>query len=134
MESAMTVLLDTCTILWAVSDPDRLSPSAFQAISDQHTQILVSAISSAEIACACEHGRIVLDRHWKTWFRDYLDLNDWTCLPIALDVIEEAYSLPPPFHADPADRIIVGTARIEKIPIITGDRRILDYPHVNTIW
>ncbi|HCR16822.1 MAG TPA: hypothetical protein DIU35_05005 [Candidatus Latescibacteria bacterium] len=36
--------------------------------------------------------------------------------------------------AHPTDRIIVGTERIESVPIITGDRRIIEYPQVNTIW
>ena len=62
------------------------------------TAVYVSAISCAEIACAVERHRIELDRHWKQWFRYYLDLNGWICLPIDLDVIEEAYSLPDPFH------------------------------------
>jgi PIN domain nuclease of toxin-antitoxin system len=120
--------------LWAVSNPDRLSDLARAALSDPESEVIVSAISSAEIACASENGRVKLDRHWKTWFRTYLELNDWTCVPIGLPEIEEAYSLPPPFHSDPADRIIVGTARIENIPIVTGDKRIIDYPHVHTIW
>ena len=94
----------------------------------------MSAISSAEIACACDRGRIELDRHWKTWFRHYLQLNQWECLPIDLAIMEEAYSLPPPFHADPADRIVVATARIHALCVLTADKRILDYPHIDTLW
>ena len=130
----MTVLLDTCAILWSVSSPDRLSAPARTVLEAPDTQVAVSAISSAEIACGVERGRIDLDRHWKTWFRTYVGLNEWQCLPVDLATIEEAYSLPPPFHADPSDRIIVASARIQAIPIVTADKRILDYPHVDTIW
>jgi len=130
----MKVLLDTCAILWAVSTPQRLSANARTVLKDPTTIPFVSAISSAEIACACERGRIELDRHWKTWFRHYLDLNQWQCLPIDLASMEEAYSLPPPFHADPADRIVVATARIHGLCVLTADKRILDYPHVDTLW
>jgi len=75
-----------------------------------------------------------LDQHWKVWFRHHLDVNGWECLPLDLAVMEEAYSLPPSFHADPADRSIVATARIHGLSIVTGDRKILAYPHVETCW
>jgi PIN domain nuclease of toxin-antitoxin system len=130
----MEVLLDTCTILWIVSSPDRLTGPALEILQDDDTMPFVSAISAAEIACGCERGRIELDRHWKTWFRYFIDSNQWMCLPVDLSIAEEAYSLPPPFHADPADRILVATARLHGLKILTADRRILDYPHVETIW
>ena len=130
----MKVLLDTCAILWAISAPQRLSSQAREILENSATEPFVSTISSAEIACACERGRIELDRHWKTWFRHYLGLNQWECLSIDLAIMEEAYSLPPPFHADPADRIVVATARIHGLCVLTADRRILDYPHVETRW
>ena len=130
----MDVLLDTCAILWTVSTPSELSGAARQILESEAAAPCVCPISAAEIACGCERGRIALDRHWKTWFRHYVDANGWTCLPIDLDVVEEAYSLPPPFHADPADRIIVATARIHGLTILTADRRILDYPHVRATW
>ena len=130
----MRVLLDTCAVLWAVSAPDKLSQMARQVLSAEETEPWVSAISSAEIAGACERGQIELDTHWKTWFRKYLQLNQWMCLPIDLAIVEEAYSLPPPFHQDPADRIIVATARIHRLHMVTADRRNLEYPHVETLW
>ena len=130
----MNVLLDTCAILWAVSAPERLSPHARRILEDSATEVFVSTISSAEIACACERDRIELDRHWKTWFRHYLGLNQWECRSIDLAVMEEAYSLSPPFHPDPADRIVVATARIHGLCVLTADRRILDYPHVDSQW
>ena len=130
----MKVLLDTCAILWCVAAPQRLGDQARRVLEDSATIPFVAAISSAEIACACARGRVELDRHWKLWFRHYLDLNQWECLPADLSVVEEAYSMPPPFHADPADRIIVATARTNQLCILTADRRILEYPHVETLW
>ena len=130
----MNLLLDTCAVLWSVADPDRLSEKARRELESQHNTVSVSAISCAEIACWVDRGRIELDRHWKTWFRYYLDINGWLCVPIDLAVMEEAYSLPLPFHSDPADRTIVATARIHGMAVVTGDRRILDYPHVDLCW
>jgi PIN domain nuclease of toxin-antitoxin system len=48
--------------------------------------------------------------------------------------MEEAYSLPETFHRDPADRIVVATARALNAPVVTADEKILGYPHVDTIW
>jgi PIN domain nuclease of toxin-antitoxin system len=48
--------------------------------------------------------------------------------------MEEAYSLPDDFHADPADRIITATARLNNYKILTADKKILAYPHVKSIW
>jgi len=130
----MKLLFDTCCIIWAVSDPDALSGMAKNMIQDENAEIYVSPISAAEIACASGRGRIVLDRDWKKWFRHYVTLNGWEIETISLEVIEEAYSLPGNFHADPADRIITATARLRNYKLLTADRKILDYPHADAVW
>jgi PIN domain nuclease of toxin-antitoxin system len=130
----MRLLLDTCCIIWAVSEPSAISSSAISLLTAEESEISVSAISVAEIACAVERGRVIIDRHWKTWFRHYIGLNGWQVENISLDIMEEAYSLPDEFHADPADRIITATARLKNFTILTADKKILAYPHVNSIW
>lgn len=96
--------------------------------------ISARALSCAELACAVQRGRTELDRHWKPWFRHFTELNHWSCVDISLDIMEEAYSLPETFHRDPADRIVVATARALNAPVVTADEKILGYPHVDTIW
>lgn len=130
----MKILLDTCCIIWSVSSPENLSRKAATLLQSENSEIFVSPISAAEIACASERRRIMIDRHWKKWFRHYLDLNGWQIENIDLHIIEEAYSLPENFHADPADRIIAATARLRNYSVLTADRKILDYPHVESIW
>ena len=130
----MKLVLDTCAILWSVSDPARFPEPVSQALVRGDTEVSVSAISCAEIACASERGRLELDRHWRIWFRHYVEMNGWTVRPIDLDVVEEAYALPEPFHRDPADRLIVATARRLAAAVVTADARMLGYPHVKTLW
>jgi len=130
----MRVLLDTCAVLWAVATPQRLSARARAVLTAPETEVFVLAISAAEIACASARGRIKLDRHWKAWFRHYVQRNQWECLSIDLAAVEEAYSLPPPFHPDPVDRLMVATARLQGFGLVTGDEKILEYPHVETVW
>lgn len=130
----MDVLLDTCCVLWAASEPRALSTEATRLLSAPDTRVSVSAISCAEVACLAERGRIDLDRHWKAWFRCVIELNAWRVVDIDLRVLEEAYSLPGDFHRDPADRIIAATARLDGSTVLTADRRILDYPHLESRW
>ena len=130
----MKLILDTCALIWSISEPDRLTQYARVVLEREDTEVFVSSISCAEVACAAERGKIKLDRHWRNSFRHYVELNEWTVLDIDLATIEEAYSLPDPFHRDPADRIIVASARRLDCPIVTADRKILDYPHIETIW
>ena len=130
----MKILLDTCCIIWAISNPGLLSIKASNLIKEKKTEIFISPISAAEIACASKRGRIKFRQHWKTWLKYYIELNQWQIESLDLSIIVEAYSLPESFHADPADRIITATARLKSYTLLTSDKKILDYPHVSTVW
>jgi len=130
----MRILLDTCGILWSVLEPESLSTRAKQVLEDGETEVFVSPLSCAEIACLAERGRIELTQHWKPWFNHFVEENGWQLIDIDLDIIQEAYSLPGDFHQDPADRILTATARRRDLSIVTGDRKLIDYPHVETVW
>lgn len=130
----MKLFLDTCVILWAIADPDQLSERANKLLLDDRSEILVSSLSCAEIACLVDRKKIKLDRHWKLWFRHFVEQNAWEVLSVDLPIIEEAYSLPGDFHRDPMDRILVASSRLFQAPIITADKKILNYPHVHSEW
>jgi PIN domain nuclease of toxin-antitoxin system len=130
----MNLILDTCAIIWSIADDSRIPAICRAALTAADSRIFISPISVAEIACAVERGKLTLDRHWKRWTRHFINLNGWETIPIDLDIIEEAYSLPGSFHADPADRIIVATARRRNLITVTADKKILTYPHVDVLW
>jgi PIN domain nuclease of toxin-antitoxin system len=129
----MNLLLDTCAMIWCVSDPGHLSALAREAILDKSSRVHVSAISCAEIACLADGGRITVTPHWRTWFNHAVADNGWSVLDISLATVQESFSLPGTFHRDPADRFIVATARLRNMTIVTADRKILDYPHVSSL-
>lgn len=129
----MNLLLDTCAMIWCASDPDRLSPIAREIVTAEDSAIHVSAISCAEIACLAENGRIDVAPHWRTWFDRVVADNGWSVLDIDLETVQEAFSLPGQFHRDPADRFIVAAARLNRMTVVTADRKILDYPHVQSL-
>ena len=129
----MNVILDTCAMIWCVSAPDKLSENAREVIVAPDTQVFVSAISCAEVACLAKDGRIDVRPHWRTWFDRAIGDNGWTVLSIDLETVQEAFSLPDKFHRDPADRFIVAAARLRQMHIVTADTRILEYPHVRSL-
>jgi PIN domain nuclease of toxin-antitoxin system len=125
------ILLDTCTVIFIAQDPDRLSQTARELLVDKDNAVFASVVTAGELACLVERKRVVLSRHWKIWFRDCVERNGWNLLPLTIDIMEEAYSLPEPIHRDPVDRILIAASRVEDMTIITTDRLILAYPHVN---
>lgn len=126
----MRYLLDTCAVLWLAGDGGNLSEATVADLQLPQNEVFVSAISSAELACLVRKDKIELPTHWRRWFRDAIEQNGWAVLPVDLENIEEAYSLPGEFHSDPADRVLVAAARLNKLKLVTGDQKILDYPHV----
>ena len=131
------ILLDTHALVWWVSGSNRLSVSARTAIENERNtkgSILVSAISAWEIAMLVDKGRLALDRDVADWL-DQADLIEGLEF-VALDrhIGIDSIRLPGDFHKDPADRIIIATARSFACPVVTADQRIIDYPHVKTLW
>lgn len=129
----MNLLLDTCAILYLGIDDSCVTATTSNLVRKAE-RIFVSPISSAELACLQERRRIELPVHWKPWFREAIETNGWDVQPITLEVMEEAYSLPGSFHADPADRILTATARLEDLVLLTTDRKLLEYPHLEARW
>jgi PIN domain nuclease of toxin-antitoxin system len=61
-------------------------------------------------------------------------LHEMQVLPITLEVAATTTYLPPDFPSDPMDRIIAATARVEGVPLVTADQRILSCASIKTIW
>ena len=129
----MTLLLDTCAVIFAAMEPHRLTSATRQSLELADNVVLVSAVSVGEIACAVRRGRLTLNSPWAEWFAHHVRLNDWTVLPITTETMVEAYSLPGEFHNDPADRLIVAQARLGQHTVVTTDTRIRNYPHVASL-
>ena len=130
----MPYLLDTCAILFIAEHTADLSPATLKVIGAAPPgEVFVSAISLAELACLQERGKIALKQHWRAWWTALIERTAWTCLPITAEIMAEAYSLPPPIHRDPADRVLIATARHERLTLVTTDAKIRGYPHVSTV-
>ncbi len=132
----MPTLLDTHAWVWWVTEDRRLSTRAGAAIAKAllGQTLWVSFISLWEIAKKVEKQQLVLDRPIDEWLdlatiREGLHLAELT-----RPVLVESCRLPSGFHGDPADQMIVATARHQGALLVTKDRAIRDYEHVHTVW
>ena len=132
------IVLDTHALIWAVEDDGRLGASAARLIEQtvQTDRLGVSAITPWEIALLVERGRLRLGREVSGWIEDVLALPGVSLVAIEPAIAIDSVRLPGDFHADPADRFIVATARHLDAPLLTADRQILSYSaagHVQTV-
>jgi PIN domain nuclease of toxin-antitoxin system len=130
------ILLDTHIWLWLLHEPSKLSPTAQKAIESEESQngLLVSAISVWEVAVKSSVGKLILPLPIEQWYELGRTHSGIVIEPLSpIDAIAST-QLPDDFHKDPADRILVAITRRYEIPLVTCDAKILNYPHVKTIW
>lgn len=129
------ILLDTHVWWWAISEPESLSVSARQLISDTPMgQHYIASISIWEFAMMSQRGRIRLTITPQQWLSFAFESANTQVITISSSIAVESCNLPGEFHKDPADRLIVATARVSDLKLVTKDRKIRDYSHVETIW
>ena len=125
------ILLDTHVWYWWVNDPAKLSAPQVQHLKGhESTGLGVSVISCWEIAKKVSLKRLKLGKPVPEWIAIALAYPGIQLLGLTPDIAIEANQLPGTFHRDPADQLLVATARTLNIPMLTGDAKILGYPHV----
>ena len=127
------ILLDTHVWIWAsVEDRISLSPRARRVIREAKRK-WISAISYWELAKLVERKKIGFSMPILGWITRSLNEMDIRIADLSPEIALESTHLKG-FHKDLADQIIVATSRVLGIPLLTSDRRILDFPEVKTIW
>ena len=124
----MRVLLDTRVLIWWLNDRTRLSPRQRDVVeaATGDAPVHVSDISLWEVAMLQSLGRIRLALPLREWLDKAVAPPLVRRQGISPAVAAEVASLPDSFHRDPADRILVATARVLGATLLTQDRRILD--------
>lgn len=128
------ILLDTHIWVWWCHGDSQL-PVRLMASLEMHSGegFAVSAISCWEVAKLVERERLVLPMEIEPWFDMALDGSGITLLPISPIVAAASTRLPGSFHRDPADQLIVATARVHELRLATLDARIRAYQHVRLL-
>jgi PIN domain nuclease of toxin-antitoxin system len=131
------IVLDTHALLWwANGERAQLSAAAASAIDAEMDggQILVSSMSAWELAMLVERGRVALSMDVASWLDTLSRIDAVQMVPVDSEIAVKSVQLPGDFHKDPADRIIVATARKFAAPLVSADEKIRSYPHVRAIW
>lgn len=124
----MIPLLDTHVLLWWLDDPGRLSLPQRRALAaaGPDSPLLVSDITLWEVATLQNLGRIRLTIPVRDWLEKASAPPLVRRQGISPAVAAEVAGLPDWFHRDPADRILVATARVLGATLLTQDRRIIE--------
>ena len=122
-------LLDTCAVIWTAHDDPLREPAASQLQSAYRrgARLLVSPITAWEIGMLVAKGRIALATDPNRWFERFCDLPSVTLAAMPTSVLVASTTLPGTPPRDPADRIIIATARAFGYVMATRDARILEY-------
>jgi PIN domain nuclease of toxin-antitoxin system len=128
------ILLDTHIWVWWVHGDSRLSKSSMNFLKQHEASGLgVSIISCWEVAKLVEYKRLDLPSAVEEWLEQALRYPGVRQLGLTPRIIVESTQLPGSFHRDPADQLIVATARVHGSSLATVDRKILAYEGVETI-
>jgi PIN domain nuclease of toxin-antitoxin system len=122
---AERVILDTCALLWLAQGGGTLSATALQRI-DTAPVVYVSAISGFEIGIKVQKGKLHLPVPPPDWFAAVIAHHHLEILVLDLAVCLSSTALPA-IHADPCDRMIIATAQIYQLPVVTTDPRFVQY-------
>lgn len=129
------ILLDTHVWWWSVNEPENLSDTALNTIKETKTdQRAIASISIWEFAMMAARRKIELQITPAEWLSYAVEKTGIRVMELSPNIAIEACSLPGNFHKDPADRIIVATARVNNMVLITKDTKIIEYPQVNAVW
>lgn len=128
------IVLDTHIWVWWVHGEKELTATQDAFIAEHETDgIGVSAISCWEVAKLVEYRRLILPCDAAEWFRLAPAYPGVQLLGLTPEIALESTRLPGSFHRDPADQIIVATARIYDCTLLTSDSKIVNYAHVKTL-
>lgn len=130
----MNYLLDTHVWVWWNMEPKKLSKTVLDVIEKGDSQLLLSAISPWEFCKLVEKKRMGISCDPQEWLSKALSMPRLRLVPLSPLIACRSTLLPQPFHDDPADQIIVATAREQNATILSKDQLIRDYPHVKTLW
>jgi len=120
------VLLDTQTWLWLQDRVGRFSDSTLEILQDLDTDRILSMASVWELSIKFALGKLRLPEAPDRYVPDRLALSMTRILPIELRHAVHVAQLPP-HHHDPFDRMLVAQALIERMPVLTADRRFTAY-------
>lgn len=132
------LLLDTCAVIW-INEDEPIKPDAVALMNTAYAQgvtTFVSAITAWEVGLLASRDRLRLLVTPEKWFSKILDLPGTALATLSPEILIASSYLPGKPPRDPADRIIVATARDLGATLVTRDSTLINYGkqgHVNVL-
>ncbi|MCC0179505.1 type II toxin-antitoxin system VapC family toxin [Waterburya agarophytonicola K14] len=129
------ILLDTHVWIWLFNGSTELSQKAIDSINQAGSKgkVFISAISVWELSMLVAKNRVSLSQPIHQWVQDSLSQPGVNLSVISPAIAIESSFLPGDFYGDPADRIIVATARVNDFILSTHDKKIIGYGEENYV-
>lgn len=121
------LLLDTCAVIWAANGTDATLRDQLRDAQESRVAVWISPITAWEIGTLAASGRIGIARPVLSWFEDMMKKSGAKLADLGTRVLVASTELPEGMNRDPADRIIVATAREYGLRVVTRNRKILNY-------
>ncbi len=128
----MNILLDTCTFLWIIQEPEKISLPCKIAFEEPSNSVFISSVTSWEITLKHSIGKLPLPTSPRMFIQEAITEHGITTLALAFDVVFHLQGLPP-LHKNPFDRMLICQAIENGLTILTPDEHIHQYP-VKTLW
>ncbi|MGN6101630.1 MAG: type II toxin-antitoxin system VapC family toxin [Devosia sp.] len=125
----MRLLLDTCAAIW-ITEGERISPAAKLEIDRSAVEgrpVYLGICTAWERAMLSSKHKLTSPLSPKAWFDRLASRPEIEVVPLTSDILIDSCFLPGPVHGDPADRILIATARALDLTLVTRDSAILDY-------
>ncbi len=126
------LLLDTHIWLWSLGESDRLSRRVASELEEIENELWLSPISIWELVVLKQKGRIAFQEDIETLISGALRTLPLQEAPITSEVAREVgrFKLP---HRDPADHLLVATARVFELTLVTADANLLKAPGISVL-
>lgn len=127
------LLLDTHVLVWLASDQKQLSDRVRMEIRDTDQGVSISSITALELALLQKKGRLELPLDAGEYLHRALSQHGVMEIEINADILLKSAGLPD-IHNDPFDRILIATAQLHNMILVTKDGTIPKYPELATLW
>lgn len=126
----MKLLIDTHVWIWSLSAPEKLTPKVRRALEKPGQELWLSPVSVWEVALLVEKGRMKIEGHLEAWLPKAV--ARFQEAPVSHDIAAAFADIRLP-HGDPADRLLLATARVLHLTLVTADERLIDAKVVPTL-
>ncbi|SEJ55209.1 PIN domain nuclease, a component of toxin-antitoxin system (PIN domain) [Dyadobacter sp. SG02] len=132
----MTYLLDTHTLIWALTDFEKLPINVQQILENKSNAIVVSALSFWEMSIKRSIQKLDLNGADPEDFVLAALKSDFNILPLSYELCSSFHKLSATHHKDPFDRMLIWQALRQKCSLITIDKNIRKYTSegLQVVW